>query len=380
MSYSEHEAKHMYRFFQQQTSRNFWPKGSAIKLEETGAKLVLAHDVIARQRKKEKPAGQRFEFVGPRLPRAVQGLYGTVSTIDFTLTPDRFRTTGQDGRGRIVKYLRGTFVDVEAEEAACAKATHLHAKPLAFASANGCALIMDKFPGQRLFDIVEYHADGRRPLDRLGMKKRLELTIALLQALKTQVGEAGLYHLDLKPENVIVDLNANPIAVNIVDFGFSVPVNQPVLQDKGNLLFAAPERLNGNNNVSGKTDLFSMAKMIAEVWGSPRESFGEEAYDILEIVQAKAVLNSLFNGIDDDELKPEDRDVIHKLLYAMLLPDVNKRMALHEALKGFGALNLGVELCSESSEGDEGIYTLAAPVTVKVDKESEPHKTCCVMM
>lgn len=384
MSYSEHKPKHIYRFLQSKYSQgvSFWAKGTNITLEKTGKTVVLEQDVVGRQRKPQKPDEPRFEFVGNKLPSEIQGKQGEVFLVDHTLNPKKFRDVGSDGLGRIIKFLPGSLEDSEAEYQVSAMTDHLHSKPLAHGP-RGSALVMDRFRGERLFDIVEYNDQGVRPLDRLGMKKRMELTLALLQAFKEQVSDKGLIHFDLKPENIIVDLYANPIAVNIVDYGSCIPASVPVTRYRGTPLYTSPEVFRQQaRDISTKTDIFSLGKIIAHLWGSSSESFGKTPLELRQRIFNNHNLEGLFAGIED-LLQPKDKQAIRATLAMMLHPEANCRLSLDEIFERFQALDLeyateyllSISVCDSSSSDDEDSFAAVASSSTDADLSALALKT-----
>ncbi|MGQ3892318.1 protein kinase domain-containing protein [Legionella sp. CNM-4043-24] len=360
MPYSEHKAKHIYRFFQKQLSEGhapFWARGTSITLEKTGSTLVLENDVVARRRKAEKPDEPRFEFVGAELRKDLQGTRDVVSLIDQTLKNDAFRQTGADGRARMIKYLAGGERRARLEARNTALVKNLHAKYVEN-TPKGAALIMDRMPGVRLFDIVEPDQTGHRPLDGMSMIQRRALTLALLQAFKEQVSVNGLIHLDIKPENIMVDLSSSPFTVNFIDFGLSILSSERLERSVGTQIFVSPEVMQQNfAKVSSKTDNFSLAKVIAQIWGSSSLSFGATPFDVWERIHRNHNLEGLFAGIEE-KLSENDRGEIRAILAMALHPLADRRSSVETIIHGFERLDLSyteqaIALCPPSSSDEE---------------------------
>ena len=83
------------------------------------------------------------------------------------------------------------------------------------------------------------------------------------QEIVRQVGDAlahvhacGVYHNDLKPDNILVDFEDGVIKVTLIDFDSSGDNSE-----RGRFEYAAPERIDGKQP-SAKTDLYSFAVVI----------------------------------------------------------------------------------------------------------------------
>lgn len=111
----------------------------------------------------------------------------------------------------------------------------------------------------------------------LTTEQRFDLTIALLRALKEQVHNHGILHCDLKPDNIIVNLD--PLQVNIIDYGLATKITAAKKRNpRGNHLHAAPEiftpdtaKANTDINLvdfSEQSDIYGLGIVIARVWGN----------------------------------------------------------------------------------------------------------------
>ncbi|MEZ6196156.1 MAG: tetratricopeptide repeat protein [Planctomycetota bacterium] len=125
--------------------------------------------------------------------------------------------------------------------------------------------------------IVEEYAPGRSA-SRLGPRPEP----AVLEQILLRVARAlvylhgrGIVHFDVKPDNLVVELDEDGRAVHrvkLLDFDLAGPPG-PVGAGRGTMPFIAPEVRSGDETIDGRADLFSLgATMVALVLGEhPRE-------------------------------------------------------------------------------------------------------------
>ncbi|KTD55577.1 putative protein kinase [Legionella santicrucis] len=156
---------------------------------------------------------------------------------------------------------------IEKEFDFCRTAGHLSIKPPVYDN-NKCYLTMKRMPGRSLGDIfIELMGDP----NSLTNNQRIKITYALLWALKNQVIDRGIIHRDIKPENIHVKI-ADPVEVNIFDYGLAKKADEEDELFPGSEFWAAPEvfvRLRHDN----KADIFSMGRVIAFLWGENNNNY-----------------------------------------------------------------------------------------------------------
>ena len=86
------------------------------------------------------------------------------------------------------------------------------------------------------------------------------ITDALLQGL-AQLHLAGVAHLDLKPDNVLVARGSS--RVRLIDFGIAHPLGEPLTRVFGSRSYIAPELAEGVR-VAASADLFGLGVLLAE--------------------------------------------------------------------------------------------------------------------
>lgn len=162
--------------------------------------------------------------------------------------------------------------------------------------------IMNKLRGTELFEILTEDIEQRRILS---LQQRIELSLSLLQAAKTQIFDLNLIHLDIKPENIMVDLRTNPMTVCFLDYAFSqeIPQGQQGLMTKshsGSLAYVAPEVIRSADDyfVTFSADLFSIMRILLLIWGGADYSYGK--FDVIQYrsyIARFEHLNQLFKSI-----------------------------------------------------------------------------------
>ena len=78
-------------------------------------------------------------------------------------------------------------------------------------------------------------------------------------------------HRDLKPDNVMVRRGRQRDEAVLIDFGIALVGGEPdLLQSYGTVGYMAPEQASGDGKVDGSADIYSLGKMILEVWSGGR--------------------------------------------------------------------------------------------------------------
>ncbi|ARM32916.1 protein kinase [Legionella longbeachae] len=156
---------------------------------------------------------------------------------------------------------------IEKEFDFCRKAGHLSIKPPVYDN-NKCYLTMKRMPGMELESIFIKLLDNPNYITE---SQRIKITYALLLALKNQVIDKGIIHRDIKPENIHVQA-AEPVEVNIFDYGLAKKAGEDDGLFPGSEIWAAPEMFSGLPH-DNKADIFSMGRVIAFLWGEDPENY-----------------------------------------------------------------------------------------------------------
>jgi serine/threonine protein kinase len=151
-------------------------------------------------------------------------------------------------------------------------------------------LIMELVKGPSLRDVIAEHPNGL-PVDTAVVVLR-----GLLRAM-TAAHDAGVIHQDLKPGNVLLNLDGRPLAtltiddVKVADFGLGVGnadalramVEQSVSIERdaqsatlsGTLAYMAPEVRDGEQPPSPRSDLYSIGVILFEMLTGKRPAGAE---------------------------------------------------------------------------------------------------------
>jgi eukaryotic-like serine/threonine-protein kinase len=116
---------------------------------------------------------------------------------------------------------------------------------------------MEYIDGRTLAEMLE---EGPIPRER-GIPLVTEILLALQAA-----HQAGVIHRDLKPQNIMIDLEGKP---HIMDFGISIPLDYSPITTTGALvgtpLYMAPELLQ-NQRADQRSDLYSAGIVLHEIF------------------------------------------------------------------------------------------------------------------
>ncbi len=161
------------------------------------------------------------------------------------------------------------------EARALAKFKHNHiVRVLRFLEANGTAyMVMEYEEGQNLASYLKRHSGF------LNESKLLQVFLPILSGLQA-VHEAGLLHLDIKPENIYLRSNGQPM---LIDFGSSQQVKSHVNANQKIALttsYSALEHHPGKGKQGPWTDVYSIGATLY------RCITGKDPVDIMRRYQA----------------------------------------------------------------------------------------------
>ncbi|WED42906.1 protein kinase domain-containing protein [Legionella cardiaca] len=323
-------------------------------------KVALTHTIIKRQSKK---GGNRYEVIDST-PLG-KGSYGVVYPIKATIKIAEETLVVKHkahGKRRVVKQrLHSTKTMDEAvnEYIITHMTPHSHPKyPVVYG--HHIYSVSRRMEGRELFDIIN---DDFLHKQELTLKQRFELSIRLIEALQTQVFDAGLVHRDLKPENIIVDMDEG--LVGTIDFGLAKIGEGYVNNDAvGSPLYVSPEVFQGSGTTQ-LSDVYGLGRILALLWRVDLTSYDTNLTASQLYTNAKKNnYSNLFVGIKST-LEPEVALIIQEIIEGMTAFNPKNRLDLKGALTKFHtAQNLQFPKS-----------TTNAIINVSADEDSMPFNT-----
>ncbi|MFZ2314641.1 MAG: protein kinase [Gammaproteobacteria bacterium] len=117
---------------------------------------------------------------------------------------------------------------------------------------------MRRYPGCELFNVLD---DELRERKFLTATQRIYVALNFALRLKA-IHQRGIMHLDLKPENTLVDEEGD---VEIIDFGLSMPMAYGGKCRHGTFQYMAPEVFT-KKKISAQSDIFSLACIFRAIF------------------------------------------------------------------------------------------------------------------
>jgi len=271
--------------------------------------------------------------------------YGVVYPIIGTFKFNAEEVILKPGNRRVVKietYGRlDRTAEVQNEYNGLLNSEHLHTKPLVFteeSSGKKSYLVMNKAPGIPLETLL--HPIKRAELPDLTLIQRFELTFALLKAIKEQVADKKMIHRDIKPLNLIVNLDKTPPEVNVIDYGFNLYVGQQDYRMVGTRAYRPMESFADWPVYSSKSDVYSAGRVLSYIWGDDYRNYYFKRTAELSDIKKKSTNEHLFydSSIIFD-LSKEDQIKIRSIINHMMNDDPDLRFELTEYIKQFSEIN-----------------------------------------
>lgn len=336
------EAEKLQAFFEQESKKKikYWVAGKDYTFsDQTTFQFPL--DVFQRQRKEnddgQRNEGFRYEFISQRMlgSGGMANVYEIEGTLGFNMKDNRlYKQQGYHDRTRVVKIQDalqcGGRWDVKIEYLLSLLASHLSVKPVTIVGETSY-MAMRKMTDQALVSLL-YELRYKRIT--LSSQQRLDISSAILNAVKTQITDKGIIHRDLKDDNIIVDLSRDPPLANTIDFGCAILEGYPDDLDAGTPGYAPYESQNCDN-LTVKTDVYSVARTLALLWNVDRDSYDHPRIDenAYEDREQEKILDTLFTNIPD--LDDSSKIKIKAALRDMLRKNVNQRISIDEAIERF---------------------------------------------
>ncbi|GBC25352.2 kinase-like domain-containing protein [Rhizophagus irregularis DAOM 181602=DAOM 197198] len=159
----------------------------------------------------------------------------------------------------------------------------------------------------------------RKNHDKLIWKERIKITVNIIKAL-VSIHKENLIHRDLHSGNILYDCyDTNSWFIS--DFGFCGPAGKSTESIYGNLLYIAPEVINGNETTF-KSDIYSIAMLMWEISAGQPPFFNYErdnnlATNIISGMRPEIITGTptqykelIIQCWDNDPLKRPDIDTL----------------------------------------------------------------------
>lgn len=181
--------------------------------------------------------------------------------------------------------------------------------------------------------------DPRLTFNRMSPIKRLELLLMIALAYQNQILSAGIIHLDIKPDNIVVDTSTSPVRVHFVDVGLSLPFDKPLPCCRGSVIFMSPEmfelkdktttQVNALNHTVGvKSDIFTLGKIFLLVLGVLEKEFGTKNMDEVQEINKVISIFDKLPYVHSDPLLSCLKEPICELLSSMLQFNPSDRITI----------------------------------------------------
>lgn len=275
------------------------------------------------------------------------------------------------------------------------KIKHLGIKEKMFHFRHKAGIIMNKMPGINLFDIILYLESTNV---KISTKFLLSLYYSVLLSIHNQVKNYGLVHLDIKPQNLIVDFGTKAntindffiilknhyyIVTNCIDYAFSKSIedNNHTPGVCGTPGYLAPEVLNKKHlKHKEKPDVYA-AGIILQIL------FRLTSFKTAEKILGSDLFKEAYKKISTqwiEDLPEHIFQIICLLSIAMVRTNPEVRLSLEQSINVFEYIleqcaaydNLNPDFIYETVRGSpkimEKITPLKSPTSLKNRSGEEP--------
>ncbi|KTD11005.1 serine/threonine-protein kinase [Legionella gratiana] len=323
--------------------------------------FCFTQSLLRRKRSKGKE-GERFEIFDLSSEPLGRGGYATVYPILGTIKFETNNPIVKASKNRIVKIEQHNERDrsdsVIQEYNNLVHVGHLGAKPPVFVHNNGkkSLLVMKQAKGIPL-EVLLNPKEREKIVDLIPMltvEKRMEITFAILDAVKEQVIDKDLIHRDLKPGNMIIDLSKtssitinregnmkidSPSKVTIIDYGNAIRGERIENRRVGTTAYRSPELYLGIPNYTQKSDAYAVGRILSYLWGDDYRNYYLHHKSPWSEIKKKTTNNDLFSD-PQVVLFKKDADQIKQCLDGLLNENVAARWTVEEARQQFLKIDL----------------------------------------
>lgn len=205
----------------------------------------------------------------------------------------------------------------------------------------------------------------------LFFNKALEVSTNASNSLQ-EIHALGIVHQDIKPENLIIDLNT--LEVSLIDFGLSKKLTDPINNEGiiGSRYYRAPECECDPFKNTPESDIYSLGMTLFELWGGDVLEIADDDLDM-----ENAIINERGNFLVNFGLKKEEKNQIRKIISTMCSSDPMKRPCLQQVTAEFELLwiNRFIKTNPENKQEIQEIYHIATALRNKIANYSYQNLT-----
>lgn len=304
---------------------------------------------LVRRPRKSDQKKHTFEIFDPNKNPLGKGAYGIVYPILGTIQFEFGNAIKRPPKNKLVKIQNHSEHDqshsVLREYQGLLQSGHIAVKPPIFVEnkeSKFSYLIMEKAEGivlEKFLNPVK-RLDLSEEVPELNLINRIEITFAILKAIKEQVTDKHLIHRDIKPGNIIIDFSKSPPIAKVIDFGFVLRASEQDYRRCGTRAYRAPESFNTQALYTAKADVWSTGRILSYLWGDKYTNYYISRDKGLDYVIEKSRNELLFS---DPELElyltKEDKSKIRSCLSTMLIVDPEERGSIDKAIKQFSQID-----------------------------------------
>lgn len=340
---SDHELA-LNSFLQSSTTDGVWHSKRSYEYiyKNTQYHFNFTQSFIKSQRKEGKSGYKLSVFDTNKMPLG-KGGYAVVYPIIATfIRIEDGRILAKTGRPKVVKIqedldsqnTRSVFNEYDR----LAQAAHLRVKKPVFseqAQGKQSYLVIEQAKGYTLEQVLnpQKRAHIIDKIPSLTVHKRFELTLAILNAIKSQVTERKLVHRDIKPGNIMIDFSQDPPRVILIDYGFAMVQEHQDFRRLGTRAYRSPESFEGRPVYTPKSDIYSAGRVLSYLWGDPHQNYYINRSKNYDFIKTKSTNEHLFSLPEIQlYLDEADQQLIKGCLNWMLMQQPQERPSIDEVI------------------------------------------------
>ena len=135
--------------------------------------------------------------------------------------------------------------------------------------------VLEFIDGQTINKIVTSH--------ELTSRKIVSIMIKTCDAIH-YAHTLGIFHRDIKPDNIIIEENDGEFNPFILDFGIAHQNDSQKLTDQGHLIgtpgYMSPEQIKGEQSIDNRTDIFSLGVVLYQLFSGTKPFNAPSTVDI----------------------------------------------------------------------------------------------------